>query len=144
LGGYENQNNEHCGNGTGDNNSTSNNQGNTQITTIWETINPLGLIRTDGNSSSYAGQSARYETLVITQNGTSISGTWNEMDTLGASTSFDIAGSINGNTITFQMTDLCNRTVTGTGTMGTSSMSLLMSGPATGGSGCGAFSATIP
>lgn len=102
-------------------------------TTIWKATNPFGYTRTSGYSSSYSGQSTRYDTLVINLSGTSVSGTWYATDTLGSSIQFAVTGSMSGNNINIQVQDtVCNRTVTGTGTMGSSSLTLSASGPATG------------
>jgi chitodextrinase len=101
------------------------------VTTVWK--------------SSFAGtifdrtpsQDTTYLAMVMTQSGNSISGTIGYQDTLGQSGSTGFTGSINGNSISAQFADFdpscASRTNTIQGTVGSSSMKLLVSAP-TGGS----------
>ncbi len=106
------------------------------VTTVWK--------------SSFAGTvfnktptiDTTYIAMVMTQSGSSVSGTIGYQDTLGRSGTTNFTGSINGTSITTQYTDFdsscASRTNTLTGTVGSSSMTLLAS--ALSGGSCAAFS----
>ena len=106
------------------------------VTTVWK--------------SSFAGtvfdrtpsQDTTYVAIVMTQSGSSITGTIGYQDTLGRSGTTGFTGSISGKSITAQFTDFdtscASRTNTYQGTVGSSSMTLLASAPS--GGSCIAFS----
>jgi chitodextrinase len=99
--------------------------------TIWKSSMPGTVL---GNESG-EGQTT-YFTAVITQTGASVAGTLSFRDSLGRSGSVQLTGSISGSAITTSGPDFdpacAGRTITETGTIGTSVMSLTVTAPAAG------------
>ncbi len=110
------------------------------IDTIWQS----SLAGTVFNNESGSGQTT-YLTLRLTQTGGSIAGTLRFEDTLGRTGSAIVSGSVSGSTLTAQSTDFdpaCNaRTITETGTLGSSALTLAVSAPAAG--SCSALSDSL-